>query len=60
DRRVTFAQITEKGISLLNDIFPDHAAEIDEMISVLSEEEVEMCTDMLKRVGLNAKQFHNK
>lgn len=45
---MTFAQITEKGISLLNDIFPDHAAEIDEMISVLSEEEVEMCTDMLK------------
>lgn len=30
------------------------------MISVLSEEEVEMCTEMLKRVGLNAKQFHNK
>ncbi|MFK3812544.1 MarR family transcriptional regulator, partial [Bacillus halotolerans] len=23
-------------------------------------EEVEMCTEMLKRVGLNAKQFHNK
>lgn len=57
---MTFAQITEKGIGLLNDIFPDHAAEIDEMISVLSEEEVEMCTEMLKRVGLNAKQFHNK
>ena len=57
---MTFAQISEKGIRLLNDIFPDHAEEIKEMISVLSDEEIEMCTEMLKRVGLNAKHFHQK
>ncbi|MFW2945917.1 MarR family winged helix-turn-helix transcriptional regulator [Bacillus velezensis] len=60
DRRVTFAQISEKGIRLLDDILPDHAEEIKEMISVLSDEEIEMCTEMLKRVGLNAKHFHQK
>ncbi len=57
---MTFAQISEKGIRLLDDIFPNHAEEIKEMISVLSDEEIEMCTEMLKRVGLNAKHFHQK
>lgn len=58
DRRVTYAQITDKGVKLLEQIFPGHAQEIHQMISVLSGEEKEACIDMLKRVGLNAKNFY--
>ncbi|MFN2745951.1 MULTISPECIES: MarR family winged helix-turn-helix transcriptional regulator [Bacillus] len=58
DRRVTYAQITDKGIKLLEQIFPGHAEELHQMISVLSAEEKEACIDMLKKVGLNAKHFY--
>ncbi|MEK5502395.1 MarR family winged helix-turn-helix transcriptional regulator [Bacillus sp. FSL M8-0168] len=58
DRRVTYAQITNNGVRLLEQIFPGHAQEIHDMISVLSSEEKEACIEMLKRVGLNAKHFY--
>ncbi|KAA6453114.1 MarR family transcriptional regulator [Bacillus swezeyi] len=58
DRRVTYAQITDKGVKLLEQIFPGHAEELHQMISVLSAEEKEACIDMLKKVGLNAKNFY--
>ncbi|PRS77585.1 MarR family transcriptional regulator [Bacillus sp. LNXM65] len=59
DRRVTFAHITKQGRALLDDIFPDHAKEIHEMISVLSEDEKDACIDMLKHVGLRAKHLYD-
>lgn len=56
---MTFAHITEQGRALLDDIFPDHAKEIHEMISVLSEEEKDARIDMLKHVGLRAKHLYD-
>ncbi len=49
DRRVTYAQITDKGTKLLEKIFPGHAEELHHMISVLSDEEKEACIEMLKK-----------
>src|SRR3982750_1927953 len=41
DRRVTLAQITEKGKKLIEQVFPAHKNEIDRLMSVLSEDEKE-------------------
>ncbi|MDA1475792.1 MarR family winged helix-turn-helix transcriptional regulator [Bacillus changyiensis] len=59
DRRVTYAQITDQGVKLLEQIFPDHAKELHQMISVLNADEKKACIDMLKNVGLNAKKLHD-
>jgi MarR family transcriptional regulator, 2-MHQ and catechol-resistance regulon repressor len=54
DRRVTYAQITEKGKEFIEKIFPDHAQYIDSLISVLSEEEKDTAIALLKKLGLSA------
>ncbi|MDA7026219.1 MarR family transcriptional regulator [Bacillus sp. CLL-7-23] len=59
DRRVTYAQITDQGVKLLEQIFPDHAKKLHQMISVLNAEEKKACIDMLKNVGLNAKKLND-
>ncbi|WP_071459257.1 MarR family winged helix-turn-helix transcriptional regulator [Bacillus massilinigeriensis] len=57
DRRVTFAQITEEGKAFMKDIFPEHSESIDELMSVLSEEEKATAIDLLKKLGLSAGKF---
>lgn len=54
DRRVTFAQITEKGKAFIEDVFPGHERHIHKLVSVLSDEEKEDTISMLKRLGLSA------
>ncbi|MEW9108912.1 MarR family winged helix-turn-helix transcriptional regulator [Cytobacillus gottheilii] len=57
DRRVTFAQITEKGKEFIESIFPEHEQKIHEIMSVLSEEEKESAIELLKRVGLSVGKY---
>ncbi|QGQ46391.1 MarR family winged helix-turn-helix transcriptional regulator [Metabacillus sediminilitoris] len=57
DRRVTFAQITENGKKLIEEIFPTHQERINEIVSVLTDEEKNMVTEMLKKVGFHANDF---
>ncbi|WP_080846834.1 MarR family winged helix-turn-helix transcriptional regulator [Cytobacillus gottheilii] len=57
DRRVTFAQITEKGKEFIESIFPEHEQKIHEIMSVLSEEEKETAIDLLKTVGLSVGKY---
>ncbi len=57
DRRVTFAQITEKGKKLIEQVFPAHHNEIDRMMSVLSEEEKDTAIELLKKIGLSVKKY---
>ena len=57
DRRVTFAQITEKGKKLIEQVFPAHQNEIDRMMSVLSEEEKDTAIELLKKIGLSVKKY---
>lgn len=54
DRRVTYAQITDTGKKLIDEIFPTHEELINDIVSVLSDEEKKTVTDLLKRVGFHA------
>lgn len=60
DRRVTHAEITDKGKKLIEDIFPDHEEKISEVLSVLTEEEKKVVTELLKKVGYHANELLNK
>lgn len=57
DRRITYAAITEDGIELIERIFPEHEQNIHELLSVLSEEEMEQATAILKKLGLSIKNL---
>ncbi|PFO09852.1 MarR family transcriptional regulator [Bacillus sp. AFS076308] len=57
DRRVTYAQITEQGKSFIEEIFPEHAKQIDTLISRLSESEKTTAIELLKKVGIPAGKF---
>ncbi|WP_273131249.1 MarR family winged helix-turn-helix transcriptional regulator [Metabacillus sp. HB246100] len=57
DRRVTFAQITDKGKELIESIFPPHQERINEIVSVLTEEEKKQAIDLMKKVGLHASEL---
>ncbi|MBN8191677.1 MarR family transcriptional regulator [Bacillus sp. NTK074B] len=57
DRRVTYAQITEKGKELIDGIFPDHEERIHELMSALSPDEKEDTIQMLKKLGLSIKDL---
>ncbi|MED3574465.1 MarR family transcriptional regulator [Cytobacillus praedii] len=57
DRRVTYAQITEKGKSFIEEVFPDHAKQIDMLMSGLSEDEKESAIMILKKLGLSQSSF---
>jgi len=57
DRRVTYAQITEDGKKFIQDIFPDHAEQINNLMSSLSEPEKLEAIELLKKLGLPAGKF---
>lgn len=57
DRRITYATITEKGISLMDDIFPKHTAAIQEILGGLDRYEKEMMIDQLKKLGYYAERL---
>lgn len=51
DRRVNLISITEKGRKLISDIFPRHLENIDEIFSVLTEEEKKSLINLLKKLS---------
>ncbi|KMY45169.1 transcriptional regulator [Bacillus sp. FJAT-27916] len=51
DRRVTYAQITEEGTEFLEGIFPAHQERIEEIMSVLSDEEKAIAIECMKKIG---------
>jgi MarR family transcriptional regulator, 2-MHQ and catechol-resistance regulon repressor len=57
DRRVTYAQITEQGKTFIEEIFPEHANQIDTLMSILSDSEKTLAIDLLKKVGIPAGKF---
>jgi len=60
DRRVTHAEITDKGKQLIEDIFPAHEEKINEVLNVLTAEEKSIVIDLLKKVGFHANELLNK
>jgi len=57
DRRVTYAQITDEGKALIEEIFPEHSQRINELMDVLSSEEKQTAIDLLKKVGLSVGKY---
>jgi MarR family transcriptional regulator, 2-MHQ and catechol-resistance regulon repressor len=57
DRRVTYAQITDDGKKFMDDVFPKHAKEIDELMSSLSDSEKTEAIQLLKKLGIPAGKF---
>lgn len=57
DRRVTYAQITDEGKALIEEIFPEHAKRIDDLMSSLNQTEKTEAIGLLKKLGLPAGKF---
>lgn len=57
DRRVTFAEITDKGNSFMDELFPRHEAQLVELMGALSEEEKDQVIELLKKLGLSIKNL---
>lgn len=55
DRRVTYADLTEAGRTLIRTLFPNHAEQIREAVSGLTPEEQETAIALLKKLGIAAK-----
>ncbi|MDT8324266.1 MAG: MarR family transcriptional regulator [Bacteroidota bacterium] len=51
DRRSVIVALTEKGDALFQDIFPQHAAFIEQLATVLSDEEQGELSRLLKKLG---------
>lgn len=60
DRRVTYAEITASGKALFDQIFPDHADMIEQMMSPLTPEEKQTAIGLLKKLGNHVEKepFH--
>ncbi|KQL43548.1 MarR family winged helix-turn-helix transcriptional regulator [Brevibacillus choshinensis] len=56
DRRVIYAELTEKGNQFLADIFPSHKEAIEKAVSGLTPEEQRQATQLLKKLGRAAQE----
>jgi MarR family transcriptional regulator, 2-MHQ and catechol-resistance regulon repressor len=53
DRRAFLISLTAKGQTLFDEIFPNHANYIEELMGTLSEEEQTQLAQLLKKLGLS-------
>lgn len=56
DRRRTYAELTDKGQGLIEEVFPEHAALIGKLMSGLRAEEQREAARLLKQLGLSAQE----
>ncbi len=57
DRRVTYAQITDEGKQFIEKIWPEHEQRMNEIMSVLSDDEKMTAIELIKRVGLSVGKY---
>jgi DNA-binding MarR family transcriptional regulator len=50
DRRVSLVELTDKGVSVLDDLLPDHLRGEEEMLAALTEEEQQTLLELLEKV----------
>lgn len=60
DRRTIYAEITEQGRRFMELAFPGHAAVIDRVLDVLTEEEKALMSGLLKKAGKFAQEEWSK
>ncbi|CAH1208040.1 HTH-type transcriptional regulator MhqR [Paenibacillus plantiphilus] len=54
DRRVIFAEVTDKGKQFIEEVFPQHEKVIQKAVSGLTREEREQAIHLLKKLGIAA------
>jgi MarR family 2-MHQ and catechol resistance regulon transcriptional repressor len=54
DRRARYAALTDAGEKLIDEVFPEHAAGIESLMSELRVEEQETVYRLVRRLGLSA------
>jgi MarR family 2-MHQ and catechol resistance regulon transcriptional repressor len=54
DRRVTFAEVTDAGKTLMETIFPKHALALHQAMSGLTDEEKDQAVVLIKKLGIEA------
>lgn len=59
DRRLIYAEITEKGNQFIEEVFPKHTCVIEYAVQGLTEEEKQVASKLLKKLG-KAAQDHFK
>ena len=57
DRRKIIVHLTESGMHLIKEIFPNHVREIEKQFSVLSVEEKQQLCELLRQLGKHEKVF---
>jgi MarR family 2-MHQ and catechol resistance regulon transcriptional repressor len=56
DKRVTLVHLTSSGKKLIEEAFCEHARQLEELVSCLTDEERAELTRLLKKLGLNAER----
>ncbi len=56
DRRVTYAGLTPEGKELMDEIFPKHAAAMNDIMGGLTKEEKVTVIELLKKLGYHAEE----
>ncbi|GAA3401076.1 MarR family winged helix-turn-helix transcriptional regulator [Paenibacillus hodogayensis] len=56
DRRVWYAEITQKGTDFIEAVFPEHTEVIEAAVSGLTPEEQEIAAGLLKKLGRSAQE----
>ncbi|MNR24785.1 HTH-type transcriptional regulator MhqR [compost metagenome] len=56
DRRLIFAEITDKGKQFIEDVFPKHAEVIENAVAGLTDEEKRQASQLLKKLGKFAQE----
>lgn len=56
DRRITYAIITDQGKEMFDQIFPQHVKAIKKAVAGLTEPEQELATQLLKKLGIDARK----
>lgn len=57
DKRVTYVESTEEGTRLMESLFPGHAENIKDLLSVLSYEEQEQAIVILQKLGVSIRNL---
>jgi MarR family 2-MHQ and catechol resistance regulon transcriptional repressor len=55
DRRVIYAEITEAGNEMFNQIFPEHAAKIHSLMKAISQDQQQEAIALIKKLGKGAR-----
>jgi MarR family 2-MHQ and catechol resistance regulon transcriptional repressor len=57
DKRVTYMSITPAGVKLIQTIFPEHAENMEAIMSELTPEEQDTAIGLLRKLGLSVKNL---